>query len=150
MSDTPPASAPPRARAARQLPMLEQDTAFFWTAGAQGRLQICRCADCRRYVHPPLPRCPDCGGATAPEAVSGQGRVASFTVNHQPWTPGVEVPFAFAAVELAEQPELYVFSNVTDCPVEDVRIGLAVEVWFEPVEDVWLPMFRPRGGAHGG
>jgi uncharacterized OB-fold protein len=135
---------------ARQLPALEPETAFFWTAGAEGRLKICRCRACERYIHPPLPRCPACAGEVAPHAVSGKGRVATYTVNIQPWAPGMQVPFVFAAVELAEQAELYVTTNITDCPVEAVRRGMPVEVWFEPVEDVFLPMFRPVGGADVG
>jgi uncharacterized OB-fold protein len=87
----------------RQLPAYDPDTEFFWKAGAQGRLQICRCQSCHGYIHPPLPCCPDCGGDTAPEAVSGQGRIASYTVNEQPWRPGLAVPYVFAAVELASE-----------------------------------------------
>jgi hypothetical protein len=34
-----------------------------------------------------------------------------------------------------------------DCPVEDVRIGMPVEVEFEHHEDVWIPVFRPVAGS---
>lgn len=136
--------------ARRQLPALERDTAFFWTAGAEGRLEICRCEACGRYLHPPLPRCPTCGGdKVSPQPVSGRARVASFTVNQQPWVPGLAVPFVFAAVELVEQAELYVFTNVTGCPVDEVRIGMPVEVVFERQDDVFLPMFQPVRAADG-
>jgi uncharacterized OB-fold protein len=136
--------------ARRQLPALERDTAFFWTAGAEGRLAICRCVACGRYQHPPLPRCPTCGGdQVSPQPVSGHGRVASFTVNQQAWVPNLAVPFVFAAVELVEQPELYLFTNIVGCPVEAVRIGLPVEVVFEQQDDVFLPMFQPVGAADG-
>lgn len=135
--------------AARKLPALEPDTAFFWTSGEDGRLRIQRCGDCGHYQHPPLPRCPKCHGeAVAPAPVSGQGRVASYTVNHEPWLPGLEVPFVFAAVELAEQAELHVFTNLL-APPETVRIGLPVRVAFERHEDVRLPMFVPAQGADG-
>jgi uncharacterized OB-fold protein len=134
----------------RQLPALEPDTAFYWTAGAQGRMLICRCGSCDHYIHPPLPRCPRCAGQVAPQPVSGRGRIASYTINVQPWAPGMPVPFVYAAVELAEQAGLYVMTNVTDCPLREVRIGLPVEVWFEAHEDVHLPMFRPAGDADVG
>lgn len=137
--------------ARRQLPALEDETAFFWAAGAQGRLLICRCGDCRRYQHPPLPRCIACGGLQMnPAPVSGRARVASFTVNHQVWVPNLAVPYVFAAVELIEQPELYVFTNIVGCPVGDVRIGMDVEVVFEQLEDVFLPLFRPIGAGDAG
>jgi uncharacterized OB-fold protein len=143
-------SQPARDEAARQLPALDPETAFFWTAGAEGRLMISRCQACERWQHPPLPRCPSCGGEPAPQAVSGRGRVAAFTVNQQAWLPGMAVPFVFAAVELAEQRELYVFSNVTGCPPEAVRTGLSVQVRFEQHDDVWLPMFQPVEDDHAG
>ena len=139
----PEAAAPP----ARKLPELEPDTAFFWTSGEDGRLRIQRCRDCGHYQHPPLPRCPKCHGeAVAPEAVSGEARVATYTINYEPWLPGLPVPFVFAAVELAEQAQLYVFTNIL-APIHAVRIGQPVKVSFERHEDVWLPMFAPMEAA---
>ena len=79
----------------------------------------------------------------APAPVSGRGAVKTFTVNHQAWLPGLDAPFVFAAIELAEQAELYVLSNVLAAP-EAVRIGLPVAVCFEQRDDVWLPLFRPE------
>ena len=135
--------------APRKLPALEPDTAFFWTSGEDGVLRIQRCNDCGHYQHPPLPRCPRCHGeAVAPAAVSGLGRIVSYTINHEPWLPGLPVPFVFAVVELAEQAELYLFTNILAAP-EAARIGLPVRVAFERHEDVWLPMFVPAEGADG-
>ena len=135
----------------RQLPALEPDTAFYWTAGAEGRLLICRCKACGRYLHPPLPRCPSCGDdRMSPSPVSGRARVASFTVNHQAWVPGLAVPYVFAAVELVEQPELYVFANILGCAVDAVRIGMPLEVLFEQHGDLFLPMFQPAGATDAG
>jgi uncharacterized OB-fold protein len=59
------------------------------------------------------------------------------------------VPFVFAAVELVEQAELYVFTNIVGCPVDDVRIGMVVQVLFERHGDIFLPMFQPLGEASG-
>jgi uncharacterized OB-fold protein len=70
--------------------------------------------------------------------------VATFTVNYQPWLPNMAVPFVFAAVELEEQPQLYVFCNLVEVDPGEVRIGLPVEVQFERQAAVYLPMFRPR------
>jgi uncharacterized OB-fold protein len=133
----------------RPLPALDKDSEFFWKGGAGGRLLICRCEACGRYQHPPSPYCPGCGaGKVSPAAVSGRARVATYTVNYQTWVPGLETPYVFAAVELVEQPELYVLTNIVDCPVEDVRIGLEVEVVFEAHGEIYLPMFRPSGASH--
>jgi uncharacterized OB-fold protein len=118
-------------------------TGSFWTGGAHGQLLIARCGGCGLYQHPPLQRCAGCGGdALAPTPVAGRGRVATFTVNHEPWLPTLKVPFVFAAVELEEQSELYVFSNISG-PVEQVRIGMPVSVYFEPRADRYIPLFRP-------
>ncbi len=128
----------------RTLPELDDDNRFFWTGGADGRLRFLRCRDCRHYVHPPRPRCPKCRGASlAPEGVSGDATVATFSINHQKWTPAMEVPFAVAIVELPEQPGLRLTTNIVGCAPEDVRIGMPVRVAFEQHEDVWLPLFAP-------
>jgi uncharacterized protein len=133
----------------RQLPELEPETTFFWQSGADGRLRILRCSQCGHYQHPPWPRCPVCGSEdVAPVVVSGKGRVKTYTINIQPWVPGLEAPFVFAAVELDEQPELYVFTNILG-PVNAVRAGMRVEVTFEQREDVYLPLFKPVHSAHG-
>ena len=131
-------SAPP------PLPHLDDENRFFWTAGAEGELRFLRCLDCRHYLHPPRPRCPRCRGENlAPESVSGRATLASFTVNHQPWVPGMEVPFVVAIVELPEQVGLRLTTNLVECAPEAVRIGMALEVVFAHYEDVWLPYFRP-------
>ena len=130
--------------APRKLPALTPETEAFWTGGKDGRLLIQRCTGCGHYQHPPGPLCPLCRTETmAPAPVSGKGAVKTFTVNHQQWLPGMDRPFVFAAVELPEQAELYVFSNVL-APPEEVRIGLPVSVCFERQDDVWLPLFRPE------
>lgn len=131
---------------ARKLPKLEPETEFFWTSGADGQLRIQRCDDCGVWQHPPLPRCASCGSEqVAPEATSGRGRIASYTINYEPWVPGLEVPFVYGVVELDEQRELYVFTNVL-APIDAVSTGMRVKVEFERHEDVWLPMFRPCEG----
>lgn len=142
-----PAGPAPAAPTPRTLPLLEPETAFFWTAGAQGHLLIQCCTVCARFQHPPLPLCPACRSeAMAPRAVSGKGAVKAFTINHQPWLQGMDVPFAFAAIELDEQPGLYVMSNVLG-PLAAIEVGMRVEVVFEPVDDIWLPLFRQEGAG---
>ncbi len=129
----------------RKLPVLDDLSGYFWTSGAQGVLHILRCGTCGHWQHPPLPRCSRCHSADlAPQPVSGSGKVLSYSVNHQAWQPGLEEPFVFAVIELDEQAELYVFSNVI-CPPEAARSGMRVVATFENHEDVWLPLFVPEG-----
>jgi uncharacterized OB-fold protein len=127
----------------RILPRLTEENEFFWTSGADGRLRFLRCATCGYYVHPPGPICPRCLTKTLhPEPVSGRATVATFTVNAQPWIPGFDPPYAIAVVEIDEQPDVRLTTNIVGCPPEAVNIGLAVKVVFEQYDDVWLPLFE--------
>ena len=131
----------------RVLPALDDENRFFWTSGADGHLRFLRCQGCGYYLHPPLPRCPQCGSRSiAPEVVSGRGVVWSFTVNHHSWDGGTE-PYAIGLVELAEQEGLRLTTNIVGIPADDVKIGLAVQVVFEQRDDVWFPLFEPVAPA---
>lgn len=129
----------------RPLPQPDADTAFFWEGAARRKLMILRCRACARFVHYPRPACNACGSTDLhPEQVSGRGTVHSYTITHRA-VPGYEPPFNVVLVELEEQPGLRMVSNLVGVEPPDVRIGLPVEVFFQPVaEDVWLPLFRPR------
>ena len=69
--------------------------------------------------------------------------MATYTVNHQPWYPGLDPPYVVAIVEIEEQADVRLMTNVVNCDVEKVRIGLAVQVTFEQHDDVWIPLFEP-------
>jgi uncharacterized protein len=118
----------------------------FWRGGATGRLLILRCDACGFWLHPPGPVCRRCfTTALTPTAVSGRGRVRTFTVNHQPWFPALPVPYVLAIVELEEQAGLQFLTRLVGCPIDEARSGLAVRVCFEPHGDVHLPLFTPDG-----
>lgn len=126
----------------RVLPTIDDENRFFWTSGADGLLRFLRCQGCGQYLHPPLPRCPVCGGSDlSPEPVSGRGEVFSFTVNHQPWD-GSSDPYVIALVALVEQEGLRLTTNVVGCPIEEVHIGMPVRVAFEHRDPVWFPLFE--------
>jgi len=130
------------------LPSVTPENAHFWRGGEHGALMITRCADCGLWIHPTAPICRRClSRDVAPERASGQGVVASYTINHQPWLPGLETPYVIAIVELAEQPGLRLMTNIVGVPPEAVRIGMPVRVRFEQREDVWLPLFEPAEAA---
>ena len=128
----------------RVLPRLDADNEFFWTSGADGKLRFLRCTTCGYYLHPPGPVCPRClTKSLQPEPVSGRATVATFTVNHQPWIPTYEPPYVIALVEIDEQPSVRLMTNIVECGIDDVYIGMRVEVTFEHNDDVWIPLFRP-------
>jgi uncharacterized OB-fold protein len=126
----------------RVLPRLDDENRFFWTSGADGVLRILRCNNCGFYIHPPGPICPRClSRDVAPQRVSGRGRVETFTINYQQWIPGSE-PYVIAWVSIDEQPSVRLSANLIDVEREEVAVGMEVEVTFEHVEDVYLPLFR--------
>jgi uncharacterized protein len=130
----------------RAMPRLDPDNRFFWTAGASGRLQLLRCADCAAFVHPPHPVCRKClSERIAPEAVAGTGIVDTFTINYQAWRPGLEEPYVIARVAIDGAPGVYLTTNVVGSPVDEVAIGDRVRVKFEQHGEVYLPLFERVG-----
>ncbi|XKH52425.1 Zn-ribbon domain-containing OB-fold protein [Citricoccus nitrophenolicus] len=124
-------------------PALEDFNRAFWTGGHSGDLLISRCADCSKYSHPPTPRCGYChSDHVAPQPVSGRGTIYSYTVNRQAWQPDLEVPYVIAIVELDEQSDLRLMTNIIGSEVEDVAIGQPVEVVFQDRGEVSVPVFR--------
>ncbi|MEV6162523.1 OB-fold domain-containing protein [Streptomyces sp. NPDC052052] len=132
------------ATARRPLPLVTPWNEFYWTAGGEGRLRVQRCASCSGLVHPPKPVCPDCRTATlSPCALSGSGTLFGFTVSHRFGLPGLPSPVIIAQVALDEDPRVRLTTRLVDCTEEQLRLGMRMEVTFEQVEDVWLPLFRP-------
>lgn len=129
---------------ARVLPVIDRDNAAYWTWGREGRLAIHRCAACAYFVHPPVPFCPRCESRdVGPQAVSGRGRIVTFTVNHKAWVPDLAAPYVLALVAIAEQDDVRIPCNIVGCAPEAVDFDMEVEVVFEPAEDLWIPLFRP-------
>ena len=128
------------------LPEITDENRHFWQGGAEGRLQFLHCPECDYYLHPPGPVCPFCHSRELQvKPVSGRATVLSFTLNYQPWLPGLEVPYAIAIVEIEEQKGVRLTTNIVNCEIDDVIIGMPVKVLFEQREDVYLPVFEPAG-----
>ena len=126
------------------LPDVTDDTAPFWTGGADGVLRIHRCSSCATWFHPPAPVCPSClSRDVAGTPTSGAATVQGFTVNVQPWAPDMEVPYVIAVVSVDDAPGVQLTTRLVDVEPESVTVGMAVEVTFLHVEDVYLPLFRP-------
>jgi uncharacterized OB-fold protein len=122
-------------------PQINDENRAFWTSGAEGELRFARCQRCGYYLHPPSPRCPVCWSEDiVPEAVSGRGSVYTYTINRQPWSPDLEVPFVLAVVELDEQPGLRLIARLATA---DPEIGQPVEVAFEARGEAFIPLFQP-------
>ena len=68
--------------------------------------------------------------------------MVGYTVNVQPWIPGVPTPYVVAIVQLEEQADIRLVTNMPRTPIEQVRIGLPVKVFFEQNGDIYLPLFE--------
>jgi len=129
----------------RLLPKLDDDNEPFWTGGERGELVMWRCQDCKHWIHPPGPICPMCLSRNiATEATSGRGVVHSLTINEQSWNPTMPPPYVIALVELDDQRDLRLMTNVVNCNPGDVDFGMRVQVVFEHHDDVWIPLFEPE------
>lgn len=125
----------------RPLPLVTEENKHFWRG--DGHLRFLRCGDCGYWIHPPSPRCPRCQSVSVTvETASGFGTVFSFTINHHPWYPGFDPPYIIAIVNLAEQEDLRLTSNIVGCEPEEVEIGMEVEATFVHQEDIWVPLFK--------
>jgi uncharacterized OB-fold protein len=127
----------------RPRPKLDADNRAFWTGGAEGKLNIMKCADCGEFTHPPRAICRHCQSENmAVEAVAGTGAIDTFTINHQPWMPGLEVPYVIARVRLDGVPGVYLTSNIVSCPVDAVNFEDRVRVTFEEQDGIFFPLFE--------
>ena len=134
----------------RMLPELTAHNREFWTGGVDGRLHIPYCESCGRWVLPPEADCPHCDATLGARAVSGEGTVFTYTVNHHSFNPTVPSPYVIAIVELVEQSDLRLAANIVDCEPDSVTIGMPVAVRFEKQETAdgtaFVPVFAPRTG----
>ena len=128
--------------AGRLRPQTTKDTEFFWDAAAAGRLEIQRCEDCGKLRYPPGPACPTCHSlAWAPQEMSGQGHLFSYTVIYHPSAPGFAGPAVVGVIELDEGVRLV--TNLDVDPGEELRIGERFEVFFLDQLEGWsVPQFR--------
>jgi len=133
----------------KPLPIIDEDSKPFWEAAKRHELVLFRCQICGEYAPLQFP----IGGAGCLEhgfakmewvKVNGKGAVFTFVVFHMSFNPAFkdDVPYNVAMIELEEGPLL--MSNVIDCKIEDLKIGMPVEVVFEDVtEEEALPKFKP-------
>ena len=126
------------------VPQVNDDNRAFWTGGRDGELRIVRCNDCGYYIHPPSPRCPQLLRRERRAARGQRTRhVYTYTVNDRAWSPGLEVPYVIAIVELEEQSDLRLMTNIVGCPPDEVSIDMPVQVEFREQGDVYAPVFGP-------
>lgn len=116
----------------------------YFTAWADQHLVVQRCPDCAHWQHYPRALCERCGATPEFHEQEPVGTVYTFTIIRQ---MGVEpfrseVPYAVAMVVL--DCGVKIMGTITDCPVEDVHIGMPVEGYAVVFDDIGIPYWRPR------
>lgn len=114
-------------------PVMTVESEPFWKAIARGQLVVERCLKCEAYVFPPRGVCARCWSRNLEiVAIEGSGRIHSFTVNHNPWLPGMEVPYVLALVEFLGYPGFRVLGRLRGGTFESIAIGEEVCIGSEP------------------
>lgn len=113
-----------------------------------------RCRQCGRVNVPERPVCPGCGSEDVETVkLSGRGEVYSYTVMYKaPDSFERSVPYVVALVRLEEG--ALISAQITDVDLDDVVVGMAVEVVFRQWRQygpdghiVYGYKFRPAGLA---
>jgi uncharacterized OB-fold protein len=125
------------------VPIRSPDTDFYWR-GDGTALRMLTCNACSKITHPPGPVCGYCHSRdVAPRQVSGRGTLYAWTVNVQPFVPGLG-PYCPAMVTLDEQDDVKITTQLVDVSNEQIEVGMPVQVVFvNGTDGVNLPFFRP-------
>lgn len=99
----------------RQLPSSDRDSAPYWAALREGRLELQRCRDCRTWRFPARAICARCHSFESQwEATDGCGRISSWVVTHQAFAAGWQdaLPSVVVSVALDVAPEIQLLGNL--------------------------------------
>jgi uncharacterized OB-fold protein len=129
----------------KPLPVITDDNREYWDYCQAHELRMQQCHDCGHVRFPASIICPKCHSMEAEWVkLSGRGKIYSFVVYRVPYDPSYanDLPYDVAVIELDEGPRME--SNVTGINVEDIKVGMPVEVYFDDIAaGVSLPRFRP-------
>lgn len=121
------------------------DTEPFWEAAKEHRLTACQCGNCGQFRMPPSPYCPNCQSTEKswPD-LPGTGTVFSFAICSKNPATGEDYVYVPVVVDLDGAPGARLVSNLGGIDADDVKIGLKVQVDWNPIKDGWvLPIFKP-------
>ena len=129
----------------KPLPQPDVISQTYWAAAKNHKFIIQKCTECHQYVFYPREACPYCQSKDLEWAEpSGKGTVYSYTIIRRAAHPGFkdDVPYIYAIIELVEGPRM--ISNIIDCNIEKVQIGMPVMVTFDDITgECALIKFKP-------
>jgi uncharacterized OB-fold protein len=128
------------------VPVPDRDSAPYWAALAQGRLEVQQCRDCGRWSWPARPVCSKCQSEDLVwREVEGTGEVYSWVIAHRPYVPRLadEVPYTIALVRLDEDEGVLIPAALL--PGDGVHQGMRVRAVARPLTDtvgdlIWEPL----------
>jgi uncharacterized OB-fold protein len=128
-------------------PLPDFDAQEFWDGCNQNELFMQRCKECKKLRWLPRPMCPQCNSLEREWVkMSGKGKVFSWTIVTHPVHPAAtsKVPYNVTQVQLDEDPEIIMVTNLVGIKNEEIRMDLPVKVVFEEHEPgVKIPKFTP-------
>jgi uncharacterized OB-fold protein len=116
----------------------------FWEATKDHRLLLQYDPVAGRYQFFPRPASIFSGRRNLEwRAAAGTGSVYTFTIVHRAPLPAfaARTPYVVASIELDEG--VRIMAQVVDCPAGDVRIGMRVQLAWEPRGEYNVAVFAP-------
>ncbi|MBO0728454.1 MAG: OB-fold domain-containing protein [Acidimicrobiaceae bacterium] len=141
--DDPTWLAAPATLAGRARPGQPKESAPFWEGLRNGRVLFQRCSACRRYTYYPAVACQWCGGEVAYEEVDGLATVNTFAPCYLEFGPGNVPPYVVAIVNPNCEPDLQVMTNLVNCRIADIRIGMPVQPRIVVDADYAMLLYEP-------
>ncbi len=133
----------------KPVPVPDEVTTPYWEGARRHELVLQRCAACGTHIHPPRVACRVCQSfELVPTVVTPTGSIYTYTVTYTPFVPGYEddVPFVLVLVDLDAEPGVRLETILRDCALDDVAIGMRVDIVFDDVsDDLTLPYAVPAG-----
>lgn len=134
-----PVSIAGRSQAARPT-----ESAAFWAGLLRKEVVFDRCLACRRYTHFPVGTCQWCGGAVAPEPVDATATINTFAPSYLEFAPGMTTPYCAAIVNPVCEPGIQLMTDIVNCRISDVRIGMTVGPLIVADSDRALLFYQPQ------
>ncbi|MFP6655721.1 MAG: Zn-ribbon domain-containing OB-fold protein [Myxococcota bacterium] len=131
-------------------PTFDWESRAYWEGAGRGKLVLQRCLACGGVQHRPRGFCVQCpDGEIEHFVASGRGVVYTYSIVHQNQMPKFRnaLPYVVAYVALEEGPQL--LTNLVDCDLETIEIGMPVRVDFVKIPDaktgdlLGVPRFVP-------
>lgn len=126
-------------------PDTEGEWKEFWEGTARGKLLIQSCPACSHRQFYPRAICTKCGEEPEWMQASGKGTIHTFSIIRQNLVAPFKemLPYALAMIDLNEGVRM--MANITDCAVDDVDIGMSVEVYMKEAKPgLFIPYWRPQ------